>query len=63
MKLKEIRFIRSMTQKELSIKSRINQAALCHIERGLQKPTEEQKIRIARALQLRISAITWEAGA
>lgn len=63
MNLKEIRFIRSMTQKQLSVMTGLNQATLSHMERGLQKPTEEQKIRIARALQLSISAITWEAGA
>lgn len=63
MKLKEIRFIRGMSQKELSVMSGVHQTTISHLERGLQPPTERQKNKIAKALQLRLSAITWEAGA
>lgn len=60
MKLREIRFIRELTQKKLSKWSGINQATLSHIERGLQIPTSEQKEAIAKALQISQKAITWE---
>ena len=49
-----------MTQKRLSNLSGINQATLSHMERGLQFPTEKQKIQIAKALQLREEHISWD---
>jgi transcriptional regulator with XRE-family HTH domain len=60
MTLREIRFIRGITQQILSVKSGVNQATISHIERGLRYPTDQQKKRIAKVLQLNPKAITWE---
>jgi len=59
MTLKEIRFIRNLTQQSLSTKSGISQSSLSNIERGFVKPTAMQKKRIAKALQLNPKVITW----
>lgn len=60
MTLKEIRFIRGISQKELSVLTGIHQTTLSHIERYLQKPNEVQKQKIINVLQLNNNAISWE---
>ena len=57
-KLKELRLIRNLTQKELAIKSGISDAAIRYYELGNRSPTKQQLDKIASALNCDPGAIT-----
>ena len=57
-KLKELRLIRNLTQKELAIKSGISDAAIRNYELGNRSPTKQQLDKIASALNCDPGAIT-----
>ena len=57
-KLKELRLIRNLTQKELAIKSGISDAAIRNYELGNRSPTKQQLDKIASALTCDPGAIT-----
>ncbi len=57
-KLRELRLLRNLTQKELAIKSRLSDAAIRNYELGNRSPTKEQLDTIAMALCCDPSAIT-----
>lgn len=56
--LRIMRAIRNITQKELAWKTGIHQTTLCHIEKGYQAPSPEQKEIIERVLQAK-GLIDW----
>lgn len=56
-KLKELRLMRGLTQKELAIMSKLTDAAIRNYELGNRSPTKEQLQMIADALQVDISAL------
>jgi len=58
--LRIMRAIRNITQKELSWKTGIHQTTLCHIEKGYQEATPEQKDIIERVLDAK-GLIDWVA--
>ena len=49
-KLRELRLLRNLTQKELAIKSRLTDAAIRNYELGNRSPSREQLEKIAEAL-------------
>lgn len=56
-KLKELRLLRSLTQKELAIKSGLTDAAIRNYELGNRSPNKEQLDKIAEALKCHPSAL------
>lgn len=56
-KLKELRLLRGLTQKELAIKSDLTDAAIRNYELGNRSPSREQMRKIASALECDISAL------
>lgn len=56
-KLKELRLLRNMTQKELAIRSKLTDAAIRNYELGNRSPSKEQLEKIAQALYCDISAL------
>ena len=56
-KLKELRLLRGLTQKELAIKSELTDAAIRNYELGNRSPSREQMRKIANALECDISAL------
>lgn len=56
-KLKELRLLRGLTQKELAIKSELTDAAIRNYELGNRSPSREQMGKIANALECDISAL------
>ena len=56
-KLKELRLLRNMTQKELAIRSKLTDAAIRNYELGNRSPSKEQLEKIAQALDCDISAL------
>lgn len=57
-KLKKLRLLRDLTQKELAIKAGLTDAAIRNYELGNRSPTKEQLQKIAQALDCDISALT-----
>ena len=57
-KLKKLRLLRDLTQKELAIKAGLTDAAIRNYELGNRSPTKEQMQKIAQALECDISALT-----
>ena len=57
-KLKKLRLLRELTQKELAIKAGLTDAAIRNYELGNRSPTKEQMQKIAQALDCDISALT-----
>lgn len=57
-KLKKLRLLRDLTQKELAIKAGLTDAAIRNYELGNRSPTKEQMQKIAQALDCDISALT-----
>ena len=56
-KLKELRLLRGLTQKELAIKSDLTDAAIRNYELGNRSPSREQMGKIASALECDFSAL------
>lgn len=56
-KLRELRLLRNLTQKELAIKSRLTDAAIRNYELGNRSPSREQLEKIAEALNCDSSAL------
>ena len=56
-KLKELRLLRGLTQKELAVKSELTDAAIRNYELGNRSPSMEQMGKIANALECDISAL------
>ena len=56
-KLKELRLLRGLTQKELAMKSELTDAAIRNYELGNRSPSREQMEKIAKALECDISAL------
>lgn len=56
-KLKELRLLRGLTQKELARKSELTDAAIRNYELGNRSPSREQMGKIANALECDISAL------
>lgn len=57
-KLKKLRLLRKLTQKELAIKAGLTDTAIRNYEIGNRSPTKEQMQKIAQALDCDISALT-----
>ena len=57
-KLKKLRLLRKLTQKELAIKAGLTDTAIRNYELGNRSPTKEQMQKIAQALDCDISALT-----
>lgn len=62
MRIKEIRFYQDISQQKLALMSGISQTTISHIENGLHIPTDEQKEKIANALELPELVIDWNDG-
>ncbi|RLK63044.1 helix-turn-helix domain-containing protein [Atopobacter sp. AH10] len=56
-KLKKLRLMRNLTQKELAIKSGLTDAAIRNYELGNRSPSKDQLQKIAEALECDISAL------
>ena len=56
-KLKKLRLMRNLTQKELAIKSGLTDAAIRNYELGNRSPSKEQLQKISEALDCDISAL------
>ena len=56
-KLKKLRLLRKLTQKELAIKAGLTDTAIRNCELGNRSPTKEQLQKIAKALDCDISAL------
>lgn len=56
-KLKRLRLLRNLTQKELAIKSELTDAAIRNYELGNRSPNKEQLYKIAQALDCNIAAL------
>ncbi len=56
-KLKKLRLLRDLTQKELAIKAGLTDAAIRNYELGNRSPTKEQLQKIATALDCDISSL------
>ncbi len=56
-KLKKLRLLRNLTQKELAIKSELTDAAIRNYELGNRSPNKNQLYKIAEALDCDISAL------
>lgn len=56
-KLKKLRLMRNLTQKELAIKSGLTDAAIRNYELGNRSPSKEQLQKISEALNCDISAL------
>jgi len=61
MTLKEARFFKGLTQWDIAIKTGISQPTLSLIERGYVTPKEQEKKKIARALNCKVTDIFPEA--
>ena len=59
MELREARFKKRITQLGLYLKTGINQAKICHFERGYMMPRNDEKKRIAEALEVDINDLDW----
>ena len=57
-KLKKLRLLRDLTQKELAIKAGLTDAAIRNYELRNRSPTKEQLQKIAQALDCDISTLT-----
>jgi len=56
-KLKKLRLLRELTQKELAIKSDLTDSAIRNYELGYRSPNKDQLIKIADALDCDVSAL------
>lgn len=56
-KLKKLRLLRELTQKELAIKSDLTDPAIRNYELGYRSPNKKQLIKIAEALECDVSAL------
>ncbi|MHB0809465.1 MAG: helix-turn-helix domain-containing protein [Facklamia hominis] len=56
-KLKKLRLMRNLTQKELAIKSSLTDAAIRNYELGNRSPSKEQLQKKSKALNCDISAL------
>lgn len=56
-KLKKLRLLRELTQKELAIKSNLTYSAIRNYELGYRSPNKEQLIKMAEALVCDVSAL------
>lgn len=56
-KLKKLRLLRELTQKELAIKSGLTDSAIRNYELGYRSPNKDQLIKIAQVLDCDISAL------
>lgn len=56
-KLREIRFLKGLTQIELEKKSGIHRTTISPIEAGYIEPSSEQKMRLAHALEVPLTDI------
>lgn len=56
-KLKKLRLLRKLTQKELAIKSDLTDSAIRNYELGYRSPNRDQLIKIADALDCDVSAL------
>ncbi len=56
-KLKKLRLLRELTQKELAIKSDLTDSAIRNYELGYRSPNKKQLIKIAEALECDVSAL------
>lgn len=56
-KLKKLRLLRELTQKELAIKSDLTDSAIRNYELGYRSPNEKQLIKLAEALDCDVSAL------
>lgn len=56
-KLKKLRLLRKLTQKELAIKSDLTDSAIRNYELGYRSPSKEQLVKIADALDCDVSAL------
>ena len=50
-RIKTYRFLRNKTQDDLMVQTRIDQSRISRIERGVLKPTDEEKQKLAKALK------------
>ena len=57
MTLKEARFFKGLNQWDISVKTGIPQSKLSLIERGYIKPREDEKKKIAKALNCKVTDI------
>ena len=58
--LKKARVLQGYRQIDLWARTGIQMAKISRIENGLISPTEQEKVKLAKALGLPISAISWE---
>ncbi|MEL5898501.1 helix-turn-helix transcriptional regulator [Clostridium sporogenes] len=56
-KLKKLRLLRELTQKELAIKSDLTDSAIRNYELGYRSPNKKQLLKIAEALECDVSAL------
>ena len=59
MELREGRFKKRLSQWDLKLKTGINQTKISLIERGYVSPTQEEKVKLAKALGVREDDLTW----
>jgi len=50
-RIKAYRFLKNKTQDDLMTQTRIDQSRISRIERGILKPTDEEKQKLAKALK------------
>lgn len=62
MNLREARFKKKLTQFDLRIKTGISQTKISHFERGYLLPRDDEKIRLAKALELRAEDLDLDNG-
>ena len=56
-KLREIRFFKQIIQSRLTLKTGIPQSRISLIENGLVEPSDDEKKRIAKALNVKLEYI------
>lgn len=59
-RLREVRVVGRITQSQLGLRAGLHPSRISLIENGLVRPREDEKIRLARALRMRLTEI-WDA--
>jgi transcriptional regulator with XRE-family HTH domain len=60
--LRQVRFDLQLTQERLAVKSGVGQAKISQYERGITRPSEKNKARLAEALGVFVDKIFPEGG-
>ena len=55
--LRRIRFLLQLTQEKLAVKSGVSQTKISQYERGITRPSEKNRIRLAEALDQPIELV------